>query len=724
MIAANGEGLVFLASTVCGGADWLGEVLNGHTLVLCPADPCVLLPVVRPEWQQAAGTGAYDGSAAPHASSHSAPQELQDRAIAAYAVTAYNELLTSAGKSVFVDQRQRNYHILDELRRVLPEAKWVWLKRSPLDVIAACKETLGIGVAELTGEALSPHSFDVGVALSRFAAEFSELSPNVCVVRYEDLVKDPAQELERICQFLGVESEPALRAPIGSPDPGSVGRWRELLVAAAVRQVLERFGSKLFEDLGYADDLKAALKFAGMRKGSIAATGKLPELLEQWSHYTEPQADSGVSPATKYTLLGQRYQAAVKIAEERLQLMNELERRATDLQRQLDASKREVAALQRLADDRLTVIEQLQAGAPIGEGARGSSLEESLDRARLDISFEARLRVAEDARKLAEALAEARYRIIQQQDRDIWLHRMVHPRELMRALAFPRLGVLYQYMPRPMAIPDRYRETPTPDPAPTVSIVTPSLNQGPYLEKTIQSVLDQGYPALEYIVQDGGSRDSTPDVLKRYAHALAHVESRQDTGQSNAINLGVAHATGEIMAYLNSDDILLPGAVNYVAAYFARHPEVDVVYGHRIVIDDVGNEIGRWVLPPHEDNVLKWADFIPQETLFWRRRLWEKVGGTIDESFRFAMDWDLVLRFWSAEARFARLPRFLGAFRYHPDQKTSAFMEGVGEGEMSRLRQRCHGHPVTNAQISLAVLPYLLKHVACHYLYRLRLFRY
>jgi glycosyltransferase involved in cell wall biosynthesis len=275
-----------------------------------------------------------------------------------------------------------------------------------------------------------------------------------------------------------------------------------------------------------------------------------------------------------------------------------------------------------------------------------------------------------------------------------------------------------------MAIPERYRTAQPPNPAPTVSIVTPTLNQGIYLEKTIQSVLDQGYPSLEYIVQDGLSNDSTPQVLERYADRLAHWESCKDTGQSNAINLGFAHASGDIMAYLNSDDLLLPGAINFVASYFASHPEVDVVYGHRVVIDNVGNEIGRWILPPHEDNVLKWADFIPQETLFWRRRIWEKVGGSIDESFRFAMDWDLVLRFWSAGATFARLPRFLGAFRYHPEQKTSAFMEGLGEGEMARLRQRCHGHPVTQAQISLAVLPYLLKHVACHYLYRLRIFRY
>src|SRR5262249_23541680 len=144
-----------------------------------------------------------------------------------------------------------------------------------------------------------------------------------------------------------------------------------------------------------------------------------------------------------------------------------------------------------------------------------------------------------------------------------------------------------------------------------------------------------------------------------------------DEGQTQAINLGFQHTSGEIMAYLNSDDLLLPGSLAYVAGYMAAHPEVDVVYGHRILIDECDDEVARWVLPRHDDRVLTWANFVPQETLFWRRRIWERVGGTLDASFQFAMDWDLILRFREAGARFVRLPRFLGAFRVHARQKTS-----------------------------------------------------
>ena len=107
------------------------------------------------------------------------------------------------------------------------------------------------------------------------------------------------------------------------------------------------------------------------------------------------------------------------------------------------------------------------------------------------------------------------------------------------------------------------------------------------------------------------------------------------------------------MAWLNSDDLLLPGALFYVAEYFRKHPEVDVIYGHRIIINEDNRETGRWVLPPHNDNMLQWADYVPQETMFWRRDLWDKVGGYVDESFQFAMDWELILRFRNAGAVFS-----------------------------------------------------------------------
>jgi glycosyltransferase involved in cell wall biosynthesis len=204
---------------------------------------------------------------------------------------------------------------------------------------------------------------------------------------------------------------------------------------------------------------------------------------------------------------------------------------------------------------------------------------------------------------------------------------------------------------------------------------------------------------------------------------LRHWESRADQGQSHAINLGFAHSSAEIMAYLNSDDLLLPGALHYVANYFAQHPEIDVVYGHRIIIDENDQEIGRWVLPPHNSKVLTVEDFVPQETLFWRRRIWNKVGG-IDESFKFAMDWDLLLRFQHEGAKFKRLPRFLGAFRVHTQQKTSAEMEITGKKEIERLLIRYHGRVLNALEIKRQGIFYLLQHVGYQLLYKLGILRY
>jgi hypothetical protein len=125
-------------------------------------------------------------------------------------------------------------------------------------------------------------------------------------------------------------------------------------------------------------------------------------------------------------------------------------------------------------------------------------------------------------------------------------------------------------------------------------------------------------------------------------------------------------------------------------------------------------------MPGHDSAVLSWADYVPQETIFWRRRIWDKVGGQIDESFRFAMDWDLLVRFRDAGAKFAHIPRFLGAFRVHQHQKTTASINDIGHQEMDRIRNRVLGRVPSRKEIRAATLPYLLKHIAIDILYRVK----
>jgi len=294
-----------------------------------------------------------------------------------------------------------------------------------------------------------------------------------------------------------------------------------------------------------------------------------------------------------------------------------------------------------------------------------------------------------------------------------WLRRSRLRATLWRA---PRIGVFHQHPPVRAQVPQAYLRARPPVPAPRISVVTPSLDQGRFIERTLQSVRGQGYPDLEHVVQDGGSRDETVAVLRRHEGSGMRWVSEPDGGQADAINRGFERSSGELMAYLNSDDLLLPGALAHVASYLAAHPEVDVVYGHRMIIDEQDRQVGIWAMPPHDDSMLDFSDAIPQETLVWRRSAWERSGG-MDPTFRFALDWDFLVRLRDSGARIVRLDRYLGAFRAHPGQKTSAQVT-LGESESDRLRERIHGRPMGWEEAYAAMGPYLRRHVALHTAHR------
>jgi len=289
-------------------------------------------------------------------------------------------------------------------------------------------------------------------------------------------------------------------------------------------------------------------------------------------------------------------------------------------------------------------------------------------------------------------------------------------------MPFPvMLGRLRHHPPRALTFPPHYSAAVPPDPAPSIAIVTPSFGQGRFIRATIESVLGQGYSRLAYHVQDGGSTDETRAILDGYQGRISFV-SAPDGGQTDAINRGFAEVGGDIMAYLNSDDMLAPGSLAAVARAFAENPGVDLVYGHRVLIDGLGREIGRWVLPPHHVRVTRYADYVPQETLFWRRRVFEALGG-FDTSFSYAMDWDFILRAQEKGFRFLRLPRFIGCFRVHDTQKTTS-MPTTGHDESTRLRLRSLGHVPSSFEISNALRLYLAHHAVLHRLYKNKLLRH
>lgn len=292
--------------------------------------------------------------------------------------------------------------------------------------------------------------------------------------------------------------------------------------------------------------------------------------------------------------------------------------------------------------------------------------------------------------------------------RRLWLALRLRWRETVARpladLAFRRLveedprqvGVLRQHEPLPLKWDPVLARRRTPaGGTPRIAVVTPSYGQAGFLERTLRSVLEQAYPKLLYVVQDGGSEDGSVEIIRRHADRLHAWTSEKDAGQADAIRRGFARVEAglgpdDVMAWLNSDDLLAPGSLAFVAAYFAARPEVDAIYGHRIIIDEDDGEIGRWVMPRHDPATLEWIDYVPQETLFWRKRAWDRVGG-LDPTFQFALDWDLLARFQQAGCRLVRVPHFLGAFRVHTAQKTSQAIHTTGAEEMRRIRERFHG---------------------------------
>jgi glycosyltransferase involved in cell wall biosynthesis len=227
-------------------------------------------------------------------------------------------------------------------------------------------------------------------------------------------------------------------------------------------------------------------------------------------------------------------------------------------------------------------------------------------------------------------------------------------------------------------------------PAPLVSVITPSYNQAPFLEQTIQSVLAQDYQPLELIVMDGASTDGSQDILRRYQGRLAYWESQPDRGQAHAINKGLQRARGEFIGWLNSDDLLLPGTVSKVVSTFDLHPDIDVVYGRLERIDADGRLLPTPLLP--KDKLVFSRELVIGECLvnqpgsFWRRRTMEQVG-LLDEKLSYAMDYEYWVRIALAGGRFFRLPDAVAQFRLSSTSKTVAHTAHMAMEQLQVLEQ-------------------------------------
>lgn len=225
---------------------------------------------------------------------------------------------------------------------------------------------------------------------------------------------------------------------------------------------------------------------------------------------------------------------------------------------------------------------------------------------------------------------------------------------------------------------------------PIVSVVTPSYNQARFIEETIRSVLAQDYPNIEYIIVDGSSSDGSAAIIQKYADRLAWWVSEKDQGHADALNKGFIHASGEILAWLNSDDTYYPGAVSEAVAFLQANPEVGMVYADADLTDEEGHIIGRFASRQTDyKRLLRGSVHIPQATTFFRASLWQQIG-PLDLSLYFAFDYNL----WVQLAKVSRLqylPRRWATFRLHREGKSVRFDDRCYP-DMLRVYQRERGH--------------------------------
>lgn len=205
---------------------------------------------------------------------------------------------------------------------------------------------------------------------------------------------------------------------------------------------------------------------------------------------------------------------------------------------------------------------------------------------------------------------------------------------------------------------------------PKITVVTPSYNQGQFLEETILSVIKQDYPNLEYIVIDGESTDDSVDIIKKYESYLSYRISEPDSGQSNAINKGFRKATGKIVTWLCSDDTYFPGTLIKVGTFMAQNPEIYVIYGDVAAINAEGKVItATRSLNFSRLGLLSRSGSIPQPASFFRKKVLDRIG-YLDENIEYCMDYEFFLRAAYAGCKFQRIPETLATYRYHPGSKT------------------------------------------------------
>jgi hypothetical protein len=237
---------------------------------------------------------------------------------------------------------------------------------------------------------------------------------------------------------------------------------------------------------------------------------------------------------------------------------------------------------------------------------------------------------------------------------------------------------------------------------PKISVVTPSFNQATFLDNTIRSVLDQKYENLEYVIIDGGSNDGSVEIIESYADQLYYWISEKDRGHGHALNKGFERTTGEVMCWLNSDDMYMPWTFRVVAEVFTAFPEVNWIVGYNAWWSDHGALTAASRIPKNiYDYLLGNYMWIQQESVFWRRSIWKRAGGRINEHFHLMVDGELWSRFFLIDSLHI-LDCIVAGYREHSENRAGKHMEECHKEmrlAIARMRQCCPAHVLSTSRV-------------------------
>ncbi len=661
MISERGRNLCFVLGLPRSGTTLLCALLAGHERVVCPPEPWVMLAVESM------------GRTSP---SHPADPRLLGRAFREFAEhdgaggvkaarrvarSLYNDRLRADGGSVLVDKTPRYYHILDYIDRVFPEATYVWIRRNPVDVAASYMRTWGVDVPQaLRKDPGSPASLDFLVGLPRIAA-FAEANPDKVVsIAYEDLVADPQGVVAPVFEKLGLEA-----ATVPERPAETIFEYKQSHLGD--RKILETAG------------VHARSVGAGMRELSHEQLGAVYAAVGGGDSFRalgyDDAADEltglGLDEPDPGELAALREEAEALLAERwgRLEDWSDIDDEppasvedALEYTRaRLGDAQRRSGELEFAAAERLDKIKELNA-----------DLDESRRKIRL---------LEKEVDRVTDEVLRLNNRTFQQQVKDavkVGINRSIEMVADRRAIK--RM--------------------------PLISIVTPCYNAEDTIRETIESVLEQGYDWLHYIVVDGGSTDGTMDIVREYEDRLFKVVSEPDNGMYDAIGKGFEGAVGDVCGYLNADDVLEPGALQRIGEFFRDNKKVQVAYREDTIMID------GWRFPnaaqPHVDmwSLLK-GHILFQDGIYFRGKAYRDIHG-IDRSMKLAGDYDLWLRM-SRKYKFVRVPGHVSCFRIREGQLSKNMDAYEAEQRESRARfrermrtigwaRRVPGHAVTLAK--------------------------